>query len=193
MCRIPGGKFPVKDVETEIATFFLDQHEVSRGQFAAFEGKPTTDARLPAANITWDRAREYCAWAGKRIPTDEEWVYAAFWDPPARRFRVYPWGDEHPAGHANCRNVECGDQYEDAAPVDAFGPQGLYGLMNMWGNVEEWIDKKHWARGATYLSGADYEPRFVYGKWQMKYLIEPPGEDVGFRCAISAPAPASER
>ncbi|WP_367048542.1 formylglycine-generating enzyme family protein [Streptomyces sp. Je 1-332] len=97
----------------------------------------------PVVHVAWEDAMAYCAWAGRRLPTEAEWEYAARGGLEGRRFA---WGDEltparrwlcniwqGPFPHANTT----ADGWLATAPVRTYPPNGL-GLYEVAGNVWEW-------------------------------------------------------
>ena len=118
----------------------------------------------PVVHVSWDDASAYARWAGKRLPTEAQWEFAARGGLDAKPF---VWGDEKPgAGGAWRANTWQGefpnkngadDGYLATAPVKSFPPNG-YGLYDMAGNVWEWCRDWYGREEYRTRSGLTFEP-----------------------------------
>ena len=163
----------------------------------------------PVVQVSWHDAAAFAAWAGKRLPTEAEWEYAARGGLVGKRL---PWGDELSQGGRHRCNVWQGsfpdvnsaeDGYFGTAPAKCYRPNG-FGLYNMTGNVWEWCAdwfSRDWhvthagsdptgpevgagkvLRGGSYLCHDSYCNRY---RVSARYSNAPDSAtgNAGFRCA----------
>ena len=164
MVLIPAGRFKMGDSknepeprmrdarpvhQVELDAFYMDTYEVSVEQYKKFlaetghrqpdwntvhEYSPTDEH--PIVFVSWNDTVAYANWAGKRLPTEAEWEYAARGGLVGKR---YPWGDGEDVArdHANYNGVGGKDKWKYCSPVGSFEANG-HGLYDMAGNVYEW-------------------------------------------------------
>lgn len=115
----------------------------------------------PATHVSWNDAVEFARWAGKRLPTEAEWEFAARGGLEQKRF---PWGDDLMPGGRHVCNIWQGefpardlaeDGYSGTSPVNAF-PPNAYGLYSVSGNTWEWC--ADWFHPSYHLVGVRTNP-----------------------------------
>ena len=159
-----GSELPVHEV-CITKDFFMDLREVTNGDYQAcvdkgkcaapgapssftrgsYYGKPTYKD-YPVMYVDWSQATAYCKWAGKRLPSEAQWEYAARGGLSGKR---YAWGDDISCSNANYGREDLGfpcfnqgGLENDTQKVGGYAPNG-YGLYDMAGNVLKWVNDWH--------------------------------------------------
>jgi formylglycine-generating enzyme required for sulfatase activity len=214
--------------EVYLDAFWIDRTEVTNAQYAVFlneqgyqremgdswldlgddlclvervdgEYRPKDEyADHPVVTVTWYGAQAYCAWAGKRLPSEAEWEKAA----RGNDRRLYPWGnsalDCSKAQSSKClgRTVAVGIKTAGASP---------YGVLDMAGNAWEWVadwyDEGYYASSpesnpvgpdnapCKSLRGGSWDDSWSHARAANREELFPDAtyDDLGFRCATGSP------
>ncbi len=204
---IPYPDFPDGKM-LEIRSFYMDKFPVTNLQFKKFlDGTnyqpqdtlnflkhwingtyPEGEGNFPVVHVSYEDARAYAAWTGKRLPTESEWQYAA----QAGNQWAWPWGNEFDS-------TRCNDNSDRLTPVDMFSSgENPFGLLDLVGNVWQ-LTNDLYDDGSYYFiiirGGSYYHPTsswwYVKGgpqpldRNQMLLRVSPGFErnaTVGFRC-----------
>lgn len=138
-------------------------------------------AEHPINCVDWNQAEAYCKWAGKRLPTEQEWEYAA----SSGKGWTYPWGNEAPAS-----SKLCWSRSDGTCKVGSF-PAGdnAFGVKDLAGNVWEWTSGNYDANARIVRGGSWYYGDPVLVRASLRIGIAPSSRstDLGFRCARSLP------
>ncbi len=203
--------------------YWIDQTEVTNGMYAlcaqagacdppdqltsdtrdSYYGNPEFDD-YPVIHVTWYDARDYCEWAGRRLPTEAEWEKAAAWDESRQEKLIYPWGNSIDCSFANYWGVDGPCAGGDTTKVGSY-PSGAspYGVLDMAGNVWEWVSSLYKpypytatdgredlsAGGERVLRGGSWSYNVEYSRSSVRGGIDPSAstnDDLGFRCGMDA-------
>jgi formylglycine-generating enzyme required for sulfatase activity/energy-coupling factor transporter ATP-binding protein EcfA2 len=201
-----GDELPQRTVD--MPEFFIDKTEVTNaaygecvaaGRCAPSGSQPDYNNRpdLPVVWVSWQSAKNYCEWRGKRLPTEAEWEKAA----RGEDGRLWPWGNSR-ENRAKIGEVPP----NNPVAVGSFAEgQSPYGVLDMIGNVNEWVNDKYsptyYRDGPTnnppgppppppgqpdptVIRGGSFRTPLVDARTADRNAISPsPAFDVGFRCA----------
>ena len=191
-----------------------EQEEVPEGTWQNPAGKqvgPLHQTKEPVVQVSWLDAQAYCRWAGKRLPTEAEWEYAARAGTTSRHW----WGDEAPISTitGNFPDIQFETTYggksifkdyddgkANVAPVGSYSANP-WRLHDMAGNVWEWTSD--WYKPTYYHASPTHNPTgpttgeskvarggswFSYSSLAARKPQRPEDSDdhTGFRCALSA-------
>ncbi len=203
MVHIPEGSFVMGSnarladespeyIET-VKAYWIDRYEVTNLQYKAFidatghrspshfrnRTYPEGKVDHPVTFVSWYDARDYCASAGKRLPTEEEWEKAG----RGTDGRTYPWGNDFDISRANTPvRWAALKRQGDTSPIGAF-PSGVspYGLEDMSGNVWEWTESWYMPHPGNKQPSENYGQIYKVLKggswWDCSF----------YKCGISAP------
>lgn len=177
-----------------LPAFYIDVHPVSNQNYAHFVSAsgvkppqhwpggecPEKILDHPVVFVTWTDARDYAEWAGKALPTSQQWEKAA----RGTRGAVYPWGDQPTPAKCNVRENGVGSTTPGDRYQSGISPYGAY---DMCGNVWEWCSSES-TPGRYELKG---------GAWTSPFSRATPSsfndaaatmcdDDTGFRCVTPA-------
>jgi formylglycine-generating enzyme required for sulfatase activity len=197
MIIIPAGEFLYgeKKKKVTLPEFWIDKTPVTNAEYARFvaatgrkppehwkgETPPKKIADHPVVDVSWHDAVAYAEWAGKRLPTEEEWEKVA----RGSDGREYPWGDGFDKNRCNTEESGIGK----TTPVGQYSPQGdsPYSCVDMVGNVWEWTASDHYFGSKVLRGGSWYSnhrnARCTARDWDYPRYRD---DNWGFRCARSS-------
>jgi len=235
MVYVPAGQFemgsdtspynnerPVHSVTLQ--AFWLDRTEVTNSQYQrcvdagvclppsetsaysrdSYYGNPAY-GDYPVIHVNWYRAVAYCQWVGGRLPTEEEWAYAA----RGPESYPFPWGNQPDSTRLNYCDVHCDlphrdpagdDSFADTAPVGSFpGGASWCGALDMLGNVWEWAwdwfdfypaaDRPGWLSSTMtdrIVRGGGWDTAVDHARGTFRNWFNPAQDQdsIGFRCVL---------
>ncbi|HRV07323.1 MAG TPA: SUMF1/EgtB/PvdO family nonheme iron enzyme [Acidobacteriota bacterium] len=226
MVVVPAGEFTMgSDVmpgtpplaapahKVTLPAYEIDVYEVTNVEFARFQIESDYEAQgdwrtyykigreeHPVANVTWEDAKAYCEWAGKRLPTEAEWEKAARGTEGLR----YPWGEVFDWTKTNTNE----HGVRDVLPVGSLpDDKSPYGVYDIFGNIQEWTadtlepypgakteglgnvyNKKYKVvRGSSYAMKGE-----SMALWTRAGFLPNSQYGIGFRCARDVEQPGGE-
>jgi len=186
---------------TFVPAFYIDVLEVTNDQYARFvraaqhpppphfvNGRPPPGkGDHPVVNVSYADAEAYSRWAGKQLPTHEQWIRAFRGDSS----QLFPWGNEYQKGRANLSDNT--NFSSTSAVKDTPQDMSAQGVCNLVGNVSEllrgstFFDRTEWrvSKGGHYLSTGAVQG---VGSWMYRFANDTEkNSKVGFRCVLERP------
>jgi formylglycine-generating enzyme required for sulfatase activity len=215
-----GGRDEYPERRIFLDSFYIDAYEVTNGRYLEFikatghrvpehprdkkltlwNGATVPDVfkAHPVVNVDWYDAAAYCAWVGRRLPTEAEWERVA----RGTTGRRFPWGDTEPTRTlANYLN-----QWRDGAGLEPVGshpqgasPEGVQDLQgNVWEWVADWYDARYYEKGPSrnptgpaegarkMIRGSGWESEAPLLRSAHRLSSDPTNRNhsLGFRCAM---------
>jgi len=198
MVLVPAGKFYFgpERVEKTLDSYYVDVYPVTNEEYKKFieetgyrpskfqEVDYMSRPRQPVVGVSYFDAQQYATWAGKVLPTHEQWEKAA----RGNDGRRYPWGDNIDPNYANYGQESETSQIKDIGSY----PLNLssYGAREMVGNIWQWTDSWYDNDNKVIKGGSWCDPEdFLLCEY---VLYAPPKEKqdlLGFRCVKPVPKP----
>jgi len=200
-----GDQYSKPAHTVSLRPFFIDADEVTCEQYkkCVDAGKctsPTTwsngsypvgDEHRPVTGVSWDDANSYARWAGKRLPTEEEWEYTA----RGPKSLKYPWGNSWKPGCANADKE--GEARRGMVDVGSYNCDSSSGAKDMIGNAWEWTSsawgpypgsRSEFARkdGEKVIRGGSWDTPKESATAILRAGYTGAGDKTGFRCAKDA-------
>lgn len=197
MKSVPGGRLALNGQDFAVRPLWVDQTEVTVEAYGACVGAkkcPEAQSQRQRCNsapekrshpvncVSQPDAASYCAFVGKRLPTEAEWEWIA----RGREGRVFPWGDAPPSDQLCWNRLDGG-----TCPVGAH-PRGATpeGVQDLGGNVWEWTSSTWSAeeQGVVFRGGGwrDAVPNHMRADNRLRFLPKGRSDVVGFRCVKDA-------
>ncbi len=199
MGRSEGDKFELPQFDESVKPFYIDRTEVTNEEYLKFVKAtqhraplhwkdgilPAGSAKLPVVFVSWGDADRYAKWAGKRLPTEAEWEFAA----RGTDGRIFPWGNNWDPKNSNAGRGPRGSIAEVGSFKSGASP---FGAFDMSGNVWEWTSGNlfNYARrdiliaGVRVIRGGAYDVPQDRATASYRGAVPPDKtyEKTGFRC-----------
>ena len=201
MGRNDGNQYENPAHKVKVKAFWMDELELTSEDYLKFikqthrnapkgwknEIYPIGEARLPVVNVSWFDARDYCQSVGKRLPSEEEWEYAA----RGKENWLYPYGNEWKPRFSNAKETGLQKPQVGGSYPDGKSP---FNVQDMAGNVAEWTESAYQPYpgsaakedpGNYVVRGGGFKVLAIEQRATDRYWYRPNHTEdfIGFRCA----------